>query len=297
MRKSLFRSIFLILALLGSGNALAKKKSNAAPVPTGHPKQTIMVGSFDNAEIVGGTTTAIGLGAMLTEALVKDGNFVVIERGGPADGKTLNAQVIILGTVIKFTPNAGGGALNIGNTGGGFLGMLGSSAGAKTAVAKVEVNLRLIDSTTSQVLYSGSASGSASTKDVGVNIYTAAGMQIGQSAFFTTPLGKASQQAIGDAVKKIHESMAKVPWSAYVIDTDGANAYINAGADGNIREGMTFHAYRNGKQLVDPQTHVVLDTITDDIGTCTVQSVRSKISICSTTGSYTLIAGDILKLQ
>jgi curli biogenesis system outer membrane secretion channel CsgG len=291
-----FNLAFIALALTcGLSPAFADKKITG---PTGQPKQTVVVGRFNNAEIVGGDTTALGLQAMLTEALVKDQRFVVLEFGGPAIESTLNAGVVVSGTVTQFTPNAAGVDLGIGNSGGsGIFGMIGSKAGAHATVAKVVVNLRLIDTTTSQVIYSGSASGKASSKGVDASIYTAVGMDIGTSAFLTTPLGKASQQAIGEAVQKIQIGMAKAPWSAYVISTDGPDVYINAGVDRNMTVGTVLHVYRNGKKLVDPFTNVVLDTLSENIGTVTVQTVRNQVSIATVTSGNVPQPSDILKLQ
>jgi curli biogenesis system outer membrane secretion channel CsgG len=295
MRRQFILASLSLALLYGATPALAGEK---IAVPTGQPKQTVVIGRFDNAEIIGGDTTAFGLQAMLAEAMVKDQRFVVMEYGGPANNSTLNAGVVVFGTVTQFTPNASGVDLGIGNSGGsGIFGMIGSKAGAHATVAKVVVNLRLIDTTTSQVIYSGSASGKASSKGVDASIYTAVGMDIGTSAFLTTPLGKASQQAIDEAVQKIQLGMGKVPWSAYVISADGGSVYINAGSDRNIAVGTVLHVYRNGKQLVDPITHVVLDTLTETIGTVTIQTVRNQVSIGSISSGDIPQPGDILKLQ
>jgi curli biogenesis system outer membrane secretion channel CsgG len=294
MRRPFILALLILALPYGFSPAFAEKKVAG---PTGQPKQTVVVGRFNNAEIVGGDTTALGLQAMLAEALVKDQRFVVIEFTGPTIDSTLAAGVLVLGTVTQFTPNAAGADIGMGNTGGGFLGMIGSSVGANATVAKVVINVRLIDTTTSQVIYSGSASGKASSKGVKADIFTVAGMQFGTSAFLTTPLGKASQQAIDDAVQKIQLGMGKVPWSAYVISSDGANVYINAGADRNMALGTVLHVYRNGKQLVDPITHVVLDTLTEKIGTVTIKTVRNQVSIGSISSGDAPQPGDILKLQ
>ena len=290
-----FTLVLIALALpYGTTTALAREKITG---PTGQPKQTVEVGRFENAEVIGGDTTALGLQAMLTEALVKDQRFVVMEYASPDNDSTLDAGVLVLGAVTQFNPNAGGADIGVGSFGGGFLGKLGGRAGANATVAKVVVNIRLIDTTTSQVIYSGSASGKASSKGVNASVYTGAGMDIGTGAFLNTPLGKASQQAIDDAVEKIQLGMANAPWSAYVISSDGTDVYVNAGADRNMTVGTELHVYRNGKQLVDPVTQVVLDTLTDKIGTVTIQTVRDRVSIGTISSGDVPQPGDIIKLQ
>ena len=292
--KSVILALLALSTPFGATSALAKDKITG---PTGQPKQTVVVGRFDNAEVIGGDTTALGLQAMLTEALVKDRRFVVMEYAPPDASSTLDAGVVVFGTVTQFTPNAGGADIGVGSFGGGFLGKLGGRVGANATVAKVVVNIRLIDTTTSQVIYSGSASGKASSKGVKADIYTGAGMDFGTGAFLNTPLGKASQQAIGDAVQKIQLGMANAPWSAYVISSDGTQVYVNAGADRNMAVGTELHVYRNGKQLVDPVTQVVLDTLTDKIGTVTIQTVRNQVSIGTISSGDVPQPGDIIKLQ
>ncbi len=118
-----------------------------------------------------------------------------------------------------------------------------------------------------------------------------------ESVLRVTPLGKASQEAIGDAVQKIQLGMAKAPWSAYVISTDGADVYINAGFDRNMTAGTVLHVYRSGKKLVDPVTKVVLDTLTEKIGTVTVQTVQNQVSIGTVTSGNVPQPNDILKLR
>lgn len=115
--------------------------------------------------------------------------------------------------------------------------------------------------------------------------------------FLKTPLGEALQDAIQKSVDKIAIGMAKVPWSAFVIDNDGTNVYITAGADQGIQPGMAFHVYRKGKELVDPSTGVVLDVLTDNVGTIQVANVRDKVSIATVTGGNPPARGDIVKIN
>jgi curli biogenesis system outer membrane secretion channel CsgG len=318
-------SVVLACAAL-SLPAYAKNKDAASAGPTGEPKKTIAVGTFESPELMAGGASGPGLAVMLDNALLKDGHFVVVERGALAQvqneqmlaktgqvagssaapsGQLTGASVMVFGTVTKFIPNASGGAVNVGGIGSSnnnsFLSTLGSSTGSTAGVsqttAEVEINLRLVDTVTGQIVYSATASGSASSTGVNANIYTASGMSIGGQAFLNTPLGKAAQDAIEDGVKKIGIGMTSVPWSATVVENDGGTVYIAAGADRNMQPGMTLHVYRVGKQLTDPSTNAVLETMVDNVGTIQVQSVSDKVSTCTVTGGNPPARGDILKLQ
>ncbi len=307
----------LILTALSWPFAAAAK--NDDDTPTGGPKKSISVGTFESPEMMAGGATGEGLSAMLADALVKDGRFVVLERAAMPQvqaeqqlqgttsetaaktGNLLGSSALVLGTVTKFNPQAGGGTVNVGGFGGSsgnsWLGGVGNSVGATDVTAEVEINIRLIDTSTAQIIWSGAASGTASSRGVNATLYTKSGMQIGGQAFLSTPLGQAAQDAIHDAVKKIRIGMKRVPWSALVIEDDNGVVYIAAGANENIQSGMTLQVYRKSKDLVDPATGAVLDTLVDSVGTVQVQTVRDKTSQCTVTSGNAPARGDILKLQ
>lgn len=310
------------MALTGTTCAYAGAGGEAPVAP---PKKTIAVGTFESPEMLAGGATGEGLAAMLTDALVHDGHFVVIEReavsqvqseqalaqsgavtgeAAAAPGKMTGASALILGTVTKYNPQSSSSSFGVGTGGsGGSLGGLfgapsgGSSVGYSGQTADVEINLRLVDTTTGQVLFSGAAKGSASANGVNADIYNNSGMHFGGQQFFSTPLGKAAQDAMQSAVKLVDLWMDKVPWSALVIDNDNGTVYINAGANQNMRQGMTLHVYRASKPLVDPATGEVLDVLMRDVGTIHIQSVRDRISICTIDAGEAPARGDTLKLD
>jgi len=295
-------------AFAGSGDA----------APLAPPKKTIAVGTFESPEMLAGGATGEGLSAMLTDALVHDGHFVVIEReaaaqvqseqaltqsgavtgeAAAAPGKMIGASVLVLGTVTKYNPQSSSSSFGV----GGFGGVLGSdensTVGFTGQTAEVEINLRLVDTTTGQVLFSGAAKGSASAKGVSADIYNSSGMHFGGQQFFSTPLGKAAQDAMQSAVTQIDTWMDKVPWSALVIENDNGTVYINAGANQNLHEGMTLHVYRAAKPLVDPSTGEVIDVLTNNVGTIQIQTVRDRTAICAVASGDQPTRGDLLKLN
>lgn len=286
-----------------------------AAEPSGGPKKTIAVGGFEASETAGGATTADGLSAMLTAALLKDGRFVVLERAGmaqiqweqqlgqtgnaaagtaPQAGQLIAANVLVRGTVTKFDAHSSGGGLNVGGPGlfGGVPGVLGVNG--QTAV--VEIALRLIDTTTGQVIDSASARGTASATGLSGGVYTH-GVMIGGSGFSETPLGKACQDAIGHAVERIDLGMEHVPWSALVVDDDGSRIFLNAGTDRNMQVGMKLHVIRKVRDLTDPATGVVLETITQQLGDIEVRDVHDKVSIAVLLSGAPPARGDIVRLN
>ena len=121
-----------LVAALAVALGLAAALPTAAQAPS-QPfdglKKTIAVDTFQAAEAVGGTVTADGMTAMLTEALVKDGRFLVVERPGlgsiqneqalahggatagdaAASGHLIGASAIVRGAVTKYQAAAGRG--------------------------------------------------------------------------------------------------------------------------------------------------------------------------------------------
>lgn len=294
--------------------------ADSPPEEYSGPKKTVFVDVVGAAEAMyGGNqslgTTNEGLNAMLVDALVRSGRFVVVERvalgdiqleqdlgrGGAttpetaaASGRMLGANAIVRATVTKFEANAGGGGVQIGLPIGR---MLGGTAGVAGQHAVVEFNLRIIDTSTGQIIATSKASGTSSATNANVTaVNSNNGATVGANAFKNTPLGTAAEVAINAAVKQIDLGMGKVPWVASVVAFDDGKVYIGAGAAQNLKAGMTLHVYRRGKVLTDPDTGVVLDTLMTSVGTIQIQSVGDKVSIATVTSGDPPIRGDIVRV-
>ena len=273
--------------LILTGAGLALMSGVATPVlalggPQDRPRydglrKTIAVDVFRATEAVGGSVTADGMTAMLTQALVEDGRFLVIEGGG-----TLEASAIVRGAVTKYDPAAGGGGLNI--SGGPLGGLLGARAGTRSQTAVMEIALRLVDASTGQIVSTSSAEGRATsrTSEAGL-VDNFSGSRLGGEMFRTTPIGQAGQDAIVRAVEQIASGMRRVAWTALVVDVTDGGVYLNAGADRNVEPGMTLDVWRPGRTLTDPGTGEVLDVEMARIGRVQVATVRQRLSSAAVT--------------
>lgn len=251
-------------------------------------KQTVAVDTFQATESVGGSVTADGMTALLIQALVADGRFVVIE--GTASSE---ASAVVRGVVTKYEAAAGGSSLSIG---GGLGSMLGGRAGTRSQRAVMEISLRLVDAATGQVVSTSRAQGSASsrTSDAGlVNTWT--GATVGGEIFRATPIGQAGEDAIMRAVDQIAAGMRDVPWSALVVEAAEGGVYLNAGADRNVQPGLTLGVWRPGRTLTDPRTGEVLDVEMARVGQVRVETVRDRLSIASVVSGEPPMRGDVLK--
>lgn len=254
-------------------------------------RKTIAVDIFRATEAVGGSVTADGMTAMLTQALVEDGRFLVIEDGG---GGPMAASAIVRGAVTKYEAAVGGSGLSI--SGGPLGGLLGGRASTRSQTAVIEIALRLIDAATGQVVSTSSAEGRASsrTSEAGL-VENYGGARLGGEIFRATPIGQAGQDAIVRAVDQIAAGMRRVAWSAIVVDAAENGIYLNAGADRNVQPGLTLAVWRPGRTLTDPGTGEVLDQEMTRVGQVQVETVRDRLSIASVVSGEPPMRGDVLK--
>lgn len=308
-RRPMLHALVLGLALM----TLAAGPAFAQP---GSLKKTVAVDVFGGSELTAGTVSADGLTAMLTDILINDGRFVVVERqalasiqteqqlgssGGArvetaaASGGLTGANLVIKGAITKYNPNAGGGGLSIG---GAPAGMFSAGAGLRTRKTTVSISLRLIDTTTGQVIATVNADGSASGQQADAGLINKTdGSTLGANTFRETAIGKAVQDAILKAVNQIVLNAGGVPWSGLVVENRGGQVYVNAGADQNVQAGMTFGIYRKGEALIDPGTGQVLDLAMERLGSIRIGTVREKFSIGQVVEGQEPSRGDLLKVE
>jgi curli biogenesis system outer membrane secretion channel CsgG len=281
----------------------AVQPASAQPPAYDGLKKTISVDRFLAAEAVGGTVTADGLTAMLTDALIHDGRFLVVELPAPTvvgaaaqTGDVIAVSAIIRGAVTKYDPAAGGGGLSFGGLPMGSL--LGATAGVKSQTAVMEISLRIVDASTGQILSTSRAEGSASSSGVDASIVNRrSGASTSAGAFSATPIGKAGEAAIVKAVNQIASGMRGVLWSALVVEASDGKVYVNVGADRNVQSGMILHVYHKGKVFKDPVSGQVLDVEMTPVGVIQIDGVREKLSTAVVVSGQVPQRGDQLKLN
>jgi curli biogenesis system outer membrane secretion channel CsgG len=250
-----------------------------------------------------------GLAEMLTSELFKTGRFIMVERSALADivreqemgqtglvrketvtkvGELLGAQLLVAGAVTTFEAGASGG--------GAGLGIAGYSVALKNRNAQVGVDIRLVDAATGQILKSFNADGKAKSLGVGFagNVQ---GITFGSDAFFKTPLGQATREAMAKAVHFISGEMEQVLWSGRVVQIQDGKVYVNAGTNTNLKPGATLAAYAKGADLIDPSTGLNLGSKDTLLGTVTIMEVEERFSIGTFIGNGELKRGDLVKFQ
>ena len=256
-------------------------------------KKTVAVSDFENkTNAAGAWQIGTGMADMLTDSLIQSGLFIVLERQalnavlaeqnlgastraskagtGAQTGNIKKAQVIVQGAVTEFEEQK--------SEGGQGLSLYGVSLRSKSATAHVAIIIRLIDTTTSQVLASQRVEGDASSGGVGFSA-SVVGVGFGQESFKKTPMGKATQMAIDRAVEYIATQMAAIPWKGKVIKVDeNSMILVNAGTQSGMSKGQVLRLSKLGESVVDPDSGMELGQEAKVLGTVTVEDALEKYS-------------------
>ena len=256
-------------------------------------KRTIAVADFENkTNAMGAWKIGTGMADMLTDALIRSGRFIVLERQtlntviaeqnlaasvrasqagtGAQMGNIKKAQMLVQGAVTEFEQTV--------SVSGQGAQLFGVSLEERTTAAHVAIIIRLVDTTTSEVIASqrveGQASASGSGYSAGIGV-----VSFGQSSFTQTPLGKATQMAIDRAVYYIASQMAARPWRGRVARVDDQGViYVNSGSSDGMQPGKVLRISRPGESIVDPDSGMELGQEARVIGTIQVQEVLEKFS-------------------
>ena len=199
--------------------------------PYSGPKVRIAVADFDVKAAKANGEIGSGLREMLVTALVNSNRFSVVERqalsavmqeqelsssgaaqqgaGGPQRGKIKTADLIITAAVTEFEPQASGGSAGIGGGGGVANGVLGGLLGAALNKAHMALDIRVVDTSTSEILASTRVQGQASDIAGGfmAGFMGGWGLGGGLSVYANTPMEKAIRICIIELVRYVSQSI------------------------------------------------------------------------------------------
>jgi curli biogenesis system outer membrane secretion channel CsgG len=293
-------------------NATAARAPGSAPAAA--PKKRIAVLKFDVGAAsaqAAGADLGSGLAAQLTTALVNSGQYIVVERAELASvlreqelglqklvpgevaaqaGQLVGAQLLVRASVTEFEQRSGGGGLRLGIGFGPGTGTLGTA----TTTGIVGIDFRVIDTTTGQVLQSqhveSKIESQAVSADVGVR-----NVSFGGDAFEQTPLGQATRQAIEQAVAFVLAAGRPVVWTGRVVEANGDQVFVNAGADAGLRPGDRFMVSAVVRQLTDPASGAALGVIEAPLGEVVIVSVQPGYGIAQMAAPFQTKRGDLVK--
>jgi hypothetical protein len=139
--------------------------------------------------------------------------------------------------------------------------------------------VRLIDTTTGQIVFSEEGSGEARAE---ANITFGVGER---AAFDSTLNDKAISAAISKVVSDLMENLLEMPWKAYLIAKQEEQYIMTGGASQSISVGDEFTILKKGKQIRNPQTGFMIELAGKPIATATVVllsgAANNEISVVS----------------
>jgi curli biogenesis system outer membrane secretion channel CsgG len=288
-----FKSI-LVLACVGV--LIVASQTWAAP--------RVAVMDFDNKSQYGGWRLGQGAADILTTELVKVGKFDLFERerlkaiiqeqnlgaSGRIDpstaakiGKIIGVSYIITGAVTEYGESrAGGGG------GGVHLGKRGYHAA---------VDIRMVDSTTSKIVFAETASHTKSSMDVAVFGFG------GGERFNEKKATEAMREAIKEVAGKIANlklkasapKAAKTSGKALVADVDGTTITLNKGKTAGFKTGQTVTVSRKGKVIKDPATGKVLKVKYKKVGKIKLTEVEDGYAEGEVVSGSGFRVGDLIR--
>ena len=247
-----------------------------------------------------GTVPVNGIEAIVTDTMNRTGRFRLVERAalgdvlgeqdlatsgrvakpsGAATGKVLGAEILVQVVITDYEENTSG-------TSGGAGGLLRKvplvgGIGIKSGKGRVGLNFRLIDATTSEVLYTKQVE--SIIKESGLTLagagWTSDALLGGFiSSYAKTPIGQAVIAGINKGVYELVKEIGARPAEGSVIKTEGDRVWLNIGDDG-VSMGDRLTVMSKGEELIDPETGISLGSSDSKLGDIEVIQVAEKFSI------------------
>lgn len=288
-----------------------------APAPYSGPKKRIAVAKFDAhgafVGVYGSWDVGGGLSAQLVTELVRTGRFVVLEREDLAPvlreqemamasvvdkdtaarvGRVLGAQLLVRGAVTEFDERKEGGGMGLGLS----LPYVAPALALHSATGAVAIDLRLVDTTTGEVVQSQRAEAKIRGQALAAGVAFPYGTWSGE-AFQKTALGGATREAIARAVAVVVSQMDRIPWTAQVADVSGSAIYVNAGAQANMRPGMVLAVSAIDREIKDPATGASLGVVERPVGDVVIDAVQEKFSVARPLTPMAPQRGDLVRIK
>lgn len=275
-----------------------------------------------NVEWAFQTVPVNGIEAMITDALNQSGRFRLVERQAIGNvlqeqdfgasgrvaapsaagmGGILGAEYLVEAVITSYDPGTHAKSTNVGGIasalGGNRLGGLGALAGGlsvKSSSSSLGMNIRLIDATTSEVVFTKQIEREVKESGIafgglGVGSGGALGGFVG--AYSRTPIGQAVMASINEAVYELAKQIGSKPATGSVIKVEGTQAYLNLGT-GAVSSGERLAVVRPGEALIDPDTGISLGSTETPVGEVQVTQVQDRFSIATVQGGARLQARD-----
>ncbi|MFE8070042.1 CsgG/HfaB family protein [Marinobacteraceae bacterium S3BR75-40.1] len=193
----------------------------------------------------------IGKQAMdiLSARLTETGKFLMLERADldkiqderaieGLKSQSVGADYLIIGSVSEF-----------GRSTDSEVGIFSRN---KIQTAKAKVNVRLVDVKTGEIIFAEEGEGKATSEANKV-------FGVGATASYDSSLDDAAlSAAISKLVSDLIGNLLDKPWQAYIIGEQDGLYVITGGKSQGIEKGDRFNVVRQGKEVKNPQTGLMI---------------------------------------
>ncbi|HEY6905535.1 MAG TPA: CsgG/HfaB family protein [Candidatus Acidoferrales bacterium] len=315
------------------GAATTAAAAPGATAPQGRKKR-VAVFDFDYGTVqtassaAFGTNVDVGKGItnLLVKYLVQDGTYSVIERqaldkilaeqnfsnsdrANPTSaakiGKLLGVDAIIVGAVTQFgndTKNT-----NVGGGGGGFGGFGIGGFSHKNTKAIVNIDARIVDIDTAEILGVAEGHGESSRSSTGLlgggghwGGWGGGNVDFGNSDFQQTILGEAVKKSVEQLSTGLIADNTKLQTrtiivSGLVASVDGGQIVLNVGGKAGLKVGDQLSVERITKEIKDPATGAVIRRMTSPVGVVRVTDVDDISAVAAPVSGAGFKVGDAVK--
>jgi curli biogenesis system outer membrane secretion channel CsgG len=311
----------------------ASSAASSAPAPGGRRKR-IAIFDFDYATVQSSTSALFGtnvdvgkgISDLLVRHLVQDGTYSVIERkamdkilgeqnfsnsdransnSAAKIGKILGVDAIVVGSITQFGNDNQN--TKVGGGGGGWGGFGVGGFSHKKSKAVVQVDARLVDIDTAEILGVASGKGESSRESTsllggGSNWHGWGGgaVDFGSSDFQQTIIGEAVNQAVVQMTSELVADNTKlvtrtISVEGLVAAVDGGQVVLNIGAKAGLKVGDQLTVKRITKEIKDPSTGQVIRRMTSDVGVIRLTDVDEISAVGTPVSGSGFKVGDAVK--
>ena len=232
------------------------------------------------------------MAAMLESALYDTNRFVVVDRDRISDtiyeqdlqasGRAAAASDVAQTGLIRsarYLTEVEVTDLELAESGQeGGVSVMGFRIGGSAGQARVTTIVKVIDSTTGEIVGKERVIGKAGRKGLNVG-YVGSNWGADLGGFSKTPLGEATYDTIVQATRFLAEQFEDFSLEGAVVTVSGDRIIINRGANYSVPVGQKFVIREQGELITDPTTGEVLERIEGKvISEIEITKVSDKIS-------------------
>lgn len=287
----------ITITLLATAILLAPLSTESAENTSkkeGNLTYTIMVQKFKNeAGWSGKWDIGDGFTTIMTDILNNSGQFTVlaspemrkaamkeqdfgssgrVKKGKktPKKGEMTPAQLMVRGSITHVEQTSGGK---------GGIGFKGIRIGGSKASAEVNITIYLMDTTTGQVVASEKVVGKSGKRglSLGYSGSKLGGLTGNLAGFKKDNLGKACEHAAAQATEFLVKQLDDVTWEGTIMLVNDNLIVINRGTREGVSKGDKFKVGKV-KELRDPDTGEILDTMMTTVAELETIKVKDKVS-------------------